>query len=163
RFHRRAPEHHAVLRSALILPARPGTLRVRSESPFGHARLHAALHRDPERHERAVRLVLPRRRVLPHDLPGIRRQPGLDLRLARLGGPAACSNQPLTPAGTDEGGPLFTHTLPGGACGAVTQWYYTVPLPDGSTATAPAGGAAAPYEASARTPTPVFSDDFEID
>ena len=66
-------------------------------------------------------------------------------------------------SGTDEGGPVFTHSLVSGPCGGVTQWYYNVPLPDGTTATLPPGGANAPYEAVSRGATTVFSDDFEAD
>lgn len=69
---------------------------------------------------------------------------------------------PLSVAGTDEGGTVFQHTLQGGACGSVTQWYYTVTLSDGSTVTVPPQGALKPFEVVAQTSTAVFADDMEI-
>lgn len=79
----------------------------------------------------------------------------------RIGRSGAFTSAPLTNLGSDEGGPVFSHTLPAGPCGAITQWYYELPLPEGGVATAPLPGANAPYEASARGAATVFADDFE--
>src|SRR5439155_1012301 len=81
----------------------------------------------------------------------------------RVGRSGPFTSAALSVEGTDEGGPVFTHALPAGACGAVTQWYYSTTLPDMSVATAPQGGAGAPYEATAKLGMTVFADDFETD
>ncbi len=82
---------------------------------------------------------------------------------SRIGRSGAFTAAALTFAGVDEGGPVYTHTLPAGPCGGVTQWYYSEDLPDSTTATAPMGGASAPFEVPSRSATALFSDDFELD
>ncbi len=81
----------------------------------------------------------------------------------RIGRSGAFTASPLSSIGADEGGTVFSHDIAAGPCGTVVQWYYTLSLPDGSTAFVPAAGAAAPFEAPARTGTTIFTDDFEAD
>ncbi|HMN40108.1 MAG TPA: M14 family metallocarboxypeptidase [Phycisphaerales bacterium] len=81
----------------------------------------------------------------------------------RVGRNGPFTASPLALAGVDEGGPVFTHTLPAGPCGGVTQWYYRATLPDASVATAPLAGAAAPFEAASRSATTLLASDFEAD
>ena len=82
---------------------------------------------------------------------------------SRIGRNGPFSSALLTIAGSDEGGTVFMHDLAAGPCGSVVQWYYSVPLPDGSSATVPAAGPGAPFEAPARSGTNIFSDDFEAE
>lgn len=77
---------------------------------------------------------------------------------ARVGRVGAFSAVTMTNSGTDEGGRVFTHTLPTGACGAVTQWYYVVPVEGSGTVTLPPSGS---YEATSRTLATTRFDDFE--
>ncbi len=81
----------------------------------------------------------------------------------RAGNAGPFTAQALTLAGTDEGGPVFTHTLPAGACGTLTQWYYQTTAADSSVARSPLGGASAPFQVTAKAATTLLSDDFEID
>ncbi len=77
---------------------------------------------------------------------------------ARVGRIGAFAPVTMTSLGTDEGGRVFSHTLPVGACGATTQWYYLVPTEGGGTTRLPASGH---YEAVARTVTTTRLDEFE--
>lgn len=77
---------------------------------------------------------------------------------ARVGKVGAFTPVAMTNSGADEGGRVFTHTLPIGACGSVTQWYYVVPLEGGGMVTLPTSGH---YEARARGVSATRFDDFE--
>jgi hypothetical protein len=81
----------------------------------------------------------------------------------RIGRNGPFTASALTIAGADEGGPVFTHALPAGPCGAVTQWYYQATALDSTVVTAPLGGAGAPFEAASRAVTQLFAEDFEAD
>ena len=80
--------------------------------------------------------------------------PTLSVRQGRVG---TFTTTNLTSAGTDETGQVFSHTLSGGACGSIVQWYYSVPLSDGSIITIPSTGAAKPFEAVANQFTSVIA------
>jgi hypothetical protein len=80
---------------------------------------------------------------------------------SRIGRNGPFTASAIANLGTDEGGPVYLHYLPGGPCGSVTQWYYSATFADSTTVTAPIGGAAAPYEVSAKSALTIFSDDFE--
>lgn len=77
---------------------------------------------------------------------------------ARVGRVGAFSPVTMTYAGSDEGGRLYSHTLPVGACGSLTQWYYVLPVEGGGTITLPSSGY---YEAESRTVQATRFDDFE--
>ena len=94
---------------------------------------------------------------------GLKAVSGTPTVSARFGRVAPFTTVPVTNAGTDESGQVYSHTLSAGICGSVVQWYYTVQASDGSTVYIPSGGPLAPYEAVANTWNTVFSDDFEID
>lgn len=82
--------------------------------------------------------------------------PTVHVRQGRVGPFNAAS---ATNAGTDETGVVFSHTLTGGICGSVVQWYYSVTLADNSTITIPAEGASKPFEAVAQQFTPIISNE----
>lgn len=86
--------------------------------------------------------------------------PTVYTRVGRLG---PFTPQTLTVAGTDEGGTVLTHTLPSGACSGITQWYYSVPLPNGASTLVPSSATTSPFEATSRAATSIFIDDFETD
>lgn len=81
----------------------------------------------------------------------------------RVGRNAPFISHLLPVIGIDEAGAVFSHTLSSGPCSSVTQWYYTLPLPDGSTAIVPRGGESAPFEAPSRAVASILADDFESD
>lgn len=85
--------------------------------------------------------------------------PSVSVRAGRVG---AFTTTTLSNLGVDETtAAVFSHGLSGGACGSVVQWFYTVPLSDGTTITVPPEGAARAFEAVAQTFTSVASTDFE--